>query len=133
MASIFTKIIEGEVSCHKIAENEDYFSFLDIRPMALGHTLVIPKLEVDKFFDLPAGVLQDMMPFAQSVANALEAVVSCERVGVVVAGLEVPHAHMHLIPINSMQDLSFDKPALNLTQEEMHVLAEKISSAWRSF
>ena len=108
MSSIFTKIINGEIPCHKIAENDDFFAFLDIRPIAPGHTLVIPKVEIDRFFDLDNDILSHFLPFAKPIAEAIETVVPCERVGLMVAGLEVPHAHLHLVPIRSIGDLSFE-------------------------
>lgn len=107
MTTIFTRIIKGEIPCHKIAENDRFFAFLDIRPIKPGHTLVIPKQETDYLFDLDDRLLGDMMVFAKPVAKALEQVVPCARVGVIVAGLEVPHAHVHLIPFNAIGDLSF--------------------------
>jgi histidine triad (HIT) family protein len=107
MSSIFTKIISGQIPCHKIAEDDRFFAFLDIRPIKPGHTLVIPKLEVDYLFDLDNQVLADLMVFAKPIAKALEQVVPCARVGVIVAGLEVPHAHIHLVPFNAIGDLSF--------------------------
>ena len=107
MSSIFTKIINGEIPCHKIAENDQFFAFLDIRPIAPGHTLVIPKVEIDRFFDLDNDVLSHFLPFAKPIAEAIEKVVPCERVGLMVAGLEVPHAHLHLVPIRTIGDLSF--------------------------
>lgn len=128
MASIFTKIIAGDIPCHKLAENEKFFSFLDIRPICEGHALVIPKLEIDKFFDLDDELLSEIMVFAKPLAAAIEKVVPCKRVGVVVAGIEVPHAHVHLIPINAIADLSFAnaKPA---DQAELARLCERIVAA----
>jgi len=120
MSSIFTKIINGDIPCHKIAENDRFFAFLDIRPIKPGHTLVIPKQEVDYLFDLDNQVLADLMVFAKPVAKALEQVVPCARVGVIVAGLEVPHAHVHLIPFDAIGDLSF----ANARAEEPARLAE---------
>ncbi len=107
MSSIFTKIINGVIPCHKIAEDDRFFAFLDIRPINPGHTLVIPKQEVDYLFDLDNQLLADLMVFAKPIAKALERVVPCARVGVIVAGLEVPHAHIHLVPFNAIGDLSF--------------------------
>ena len=127
MASIFSRIIAGELPAFKIAENEDYFAFLDIRPMAKGHTLVVPKKEVDYFFDQDEKELMNFMPFCKRVASAIEKVVQCQRVGVVVYGLEVPHAHVHLIPINSMHDMDFQKPALDTPKEDMSAMAEQIA------
>jgi len=107
MPTLFTRIISGEIPCHKLHEDERYFSFLDIRPVAPGHALVIPKDETDRFFDLSPHLLEGILPFAQQVASALEKEVRCDRVGLMVAGLEVPHAHLHLVPINQIDDLNF--------------------------
>jgi len=107
MSTIFTRIIKGEIPCHTIAEDDKYFAFLDIRPIQPGHTLVIPKIEVDNVFDLSDDVLSGILLFARPIAKALEKVVPCQRVGIMVAGLEVPHAHIHLIPFNAIGDLSF--------------------------
>ena len=129
MASIFTRIIRGEIPCYKVGEDENYLAFLDINPLRAGHSLVIPKVEVDKFFDLPADVLAGIMPFAQGVAKRIAAVVPCDRIGVSVVGLEVPHAHVHLIPIDSIYDMDFSKPKLRMTNDEFAALAERIRSA----
>lgn len=126
MASIFTKIVRGEIPCHRVAESEDYLAFLDIRPLSTGHTLVIPKKEIDYFFDLDDDYLGRLMIFAKKVAKALEAVVPCERIGVSVVGLEVPHAHVHLIPINKVSDMSFERTPLDLSSEELADLAGRI-------
>lgn len=107
MPSIFTRIVAGEIPCHRLAEDDRFLSFLDIRPVAPGHALVIPKKEIDYLFDLDDELLRDILPFARRVARALKAVVPCERVGVMVAGLEVPHAHVHLVPFTSIGQLSF--------------------------
>ncbi len=128
MPSIFTKIINGEIPCYKIAESEDCFAFLDINPLALGHTLVVPKKEVDYIFDVDDSDYQSLMLFAKKVAGAIEAEVACERIGMTVIGLEVPHAHVHLIPINGISDMNFAKPKLNLSSEEFQQLAERISA-----
>ena len=125
MASIFTRIIQGEIPCHKIAESEKYFAFLDIRPVKRGHTLVIPKTEVDYLFDLEDDELGDMMIFAKKVAKAVKAVKKKKKVGVAVVGLEVAHAHIHLIPVDQVADLSFGNP-LSLSQEELAELAAAI-------
>lgn len=109
MASIFTKIVNGEIPCHKIAESDKYLAFLDIQPIAKGHTLVIPKQEIDYFFDLEDDLLAGLMTFAKAVAAGLKQTIECNRVGVVVAGLEVPHAHVHLIPFSEIEQLSFEK------------------------
>ncbi|HQV39612.1 MAG: HIT family protein [Flavobacteriales bacterium] len=129
MASIFTRIIQGEIPCHKVGEDDRYLAFLDINPLREGHSLVIPKLEVDKFFDLPQDVLAGIMPFAQGVAKRIAAVVPCDRIGVSVVGLEVPHAHVHLIPIDSIYDMDFSKPKVKMTNEEFAALAERIRNA----
>lgn len=126
MPSIFTRIVNGEIPCHKIAETEDFLAFLDIQPVAKGHTLVIPKKEIDYIFDLEDQYLADLMRFAKKVAKAIEAHVPCERIGVAVVGLEVPHAHVHLIPINSIADMSFEKKRLSFTQEEFANIAAEI-------
>src|SRR5690554_2193419 len=126
MATIFTKIINGEIPCYKIAEDENYFAFLDIRPLAKGHTLVIPKKEVDYFFDLDDETMKGISVFAKRVALAIEKAVECKRVGVAVLGLEVPHAHIHLVPIQSEADISFSKPKLKLSAEEMESIAQRI-------
>lgn len=129
MPSIFTRIVNGEIPCHRVAEDDRYLAFLDINPLREGHTLVIPKLEVDKFFDLPEEILAGIMPFAQAVARKIAKVIPCDRIGVSVIGLEVPHAHVHLIPINSVQDMDFAQPKLKLDQAELAVIAERIRHA----
>ncbi|MCB0772106.1 MAG: HIT family protein [Flavobacteriales bacterium] len=129
MASIFTRIIRGEIPCHRVGEDDRFLAFLDINPVRKGHTLVIPKVEVDRFFDLPADVLSGILPFAQGVARRIEAVVPCDRIGMSVVGLEVPHAHMHLIPIDSLNDMDFTRPKVKMSNEEMAALAEQIRNA----
>lgn len=126
MASIFTKIINGEIPCYKIAEDENYFAFLDINPLSKGHTLVVPKKEVDYIFDVDDDTLAGMMVFAKKVARAIDKAMPCKRVGVAVLGLEVPHAHIHLVPINGGFDIEFSKPKLKLTPEEFKEVAAKI-------
>jgi histidine triad (HIT) family protein len=116
--TIFSKIIAGEIPCYQIAENEAFFAFLDIFPLVKGHVLVIPKIETDRFFDLSPEILSGMMVFAQPIAKAIEKVFPCNRCGISVIGLEVPHAHMHLVPINSADDLNFNRPKLTLSKEE---------------
>jgi len=128
MATIFTRIINGEIPCHKVAEDERFIAFLDIRPLSKGHTLVIPKQETDYIFDLEPALLGDLMQFAQKVAGALKQSIECKRIGVVVIGLEVPHAHIHLIPINCEDDMNFSRPRLALSAEEFSALVNKISS-----
>ncbi|WP_421917997.1 HIT family protein [Marinifilum sp.] len=126
MASIFTKIVQGEIPCHKIAEDDKYFAFLDISPLAKGHTLVIPKQEVDYIFDLEDDVLAGLNVFAKKIAKAIDKSLECKRVGVAVIGLEVPHTHIHLVPLNHIGDLNFDNPKLSLSQEELAEVAEAI-------
>ncbi len=127
MSSIFTKIINGEIPCYKIAENADFFAFLDINPNVKGHTLVIPKKEVDKLFDLDVASYTDLMNFSRKIAIAIEKAIPCKRVGMTVIGLEVPHAHVHLIPLNGMGDTDF-RHKVSLSKEEFEIIAEKISS-----
>jgi histidine triad (HIT) family protein len=129
MASIFTRIVQGEIPCHKIAEDERFLAFLDINPLREGHTLVIPKVEVDYLFELDDELLSGMLPFAKEVARKIRAVVPCTRIGVTVIGLEVPHAHIHLIPIDGMHDMEFSRSKLKLSQEEFVSLAERIRNA----
>jgi histidine triad (HIT) family protein len=129
MASIFTRIVKGEIPCYKIAEDDRYLAFLDINPLAKGHTLVIPKQEIDYLFDLDDDLLAGMSVFAKKVARAIDMVMDCKRVGVAVLGLEVPHAHIHLIPINSLYDIEFSRPKLQLTADEFNEIAEKIRKA----
>lgn len=129
MATIFTRIIRGEIPCYKIAEDEKYFAFLDIHPLAEGHTLVIPREETDYLFDLSDESLAAMMVFARKVARAIDKSVPCKRVGVAVLGLEVPHAHIHLIPINDLGDINFARPKLSLMPEEFEAIAGKIRKA----
>lgn len=126
MATIFTKIINGEIPCYKIAEDDNYFAFLDIGPLSKGHTLVVPKKEVDYFFDLDDETMKGISVFAKRVALAIEKAVECKRVGVAVLGLEVPHAHIHLVPIQSEADISFSKPKLKLNADEMESIAQNI-------
>ncbi len=128
MSTVFTKIIQGDIPSYRLAEDEQFFSFLDINPLSKGHSLVIPKKEVDYFFDLEEDVLADMMPFCKKVARAIEQTVDCERIGVSVVGLEVPHAHVHLIPIRSIDDMNFSTPRVELSEEEFEALAREIRS-----
>ncbi|MCE1154611.1 MAG: HIT family protein [Bacteroidales bacterium] len=127
--TIFSKIINGEIPCYKVAENDRFLAFLDIRPMTQGHTLVVPKVETDYIFDLPDDVLAEMMVFAKQVAVAIKAAVPCKRVGMAVLGMEVPHAHIHLVPLNKESDLSFQKAPVELNREEMAALARLIAGA----
>jgi histidine triad (HIT) family protein len=126
--TIFSKIIAGEIPSYKIAENEKFFAFLDIFPLREGHVLVVPKTEIDKFFDLPDEYLKEMLVFAKPIAKAIERSFNCDRCGIEVVGLEVPHAHMHLIPINSANDLNFTKEKLKMTPEQMKKVQEMILS-----
>ena len=128
MSSIFTKIIKGEIPSYKIAEDENYYAFLDINPNAKGHTLVIPKKEVDKLFDLDVETYTGLMQFARKVAKALEKTIACNRIGMTVVGLEVPHAHVHLIPINRVSDINFTSKKLKMQHEDFVKLAEEISN-----
>ena len=130
MATIFSRIGAGEIPCYKVAENDEFFAFLDINPVAMGHTLVIPKQEIDYIFDIDDALLGRMMAFAKRVAKAQEAVIPCKRVGVAVMGLEVPHAHIHLIPIQKESDMYFGGKKLTLTQEEFADVAAKIAAAF---
>ncbi len=130
MATIFSKIVKGEIPSYRIAEDERYFAFLDINPLAKGHTLVIPKDEVDYLFDLEDEVLAGMIVFSRKVAKAIEKAIPCKRIGVAVLGLEVPHAHIHLVPLNRESDISFSKPKLQLSPEEMTEIAEKIKASF---
>ncbi|MBE0678205.1 MAG: HIT family protein [Bacteroidales bacterium] len=126
MASIFTRIINGEIPCHKVAEDDRFIAFLDVRPLKPGHTLVVPKKEVDYIFDLDGKTLADMMLFAQKVARAMKEVIECNRIGVAVIGLEVPHAHIHLVPITRESDLLFTNPRVSPAPEEAEKLARSI-------
>lgn len=128
MSTIFSKIVKGEIPSYKIAENEKFYAFLDINPLAKGHTLVIPKNEIDYIFDVEDVDLGEMMVFAKKVAKAIELVVPCKRIGIAVLGLEVPHAHIHLIPINTVYDIDFKQPKLSFTHEEFSTLTAEIVS-----
>ena len=129
MSSIFSRIVAGDIPCHKIAEDDRFLAFLDIQPLAEGHTLVIPKVEVDRYFDLPDDVLRDINVFARDVALRLERTIPCQRVGVAVIGLEVPHAHVHLIPLNGVSDINFERPKLDVSQDDLAATASKIRQA----
>ena len=124
--TVFTKIINGDIPCHKIAESEKFIAFLDIEPLITGHVLVVPKIEVNKFFDVPDEYLAEMLVFAKPIAQAIEKAFDCKRCGISVIGLEVPHAHMHLIPINSSNDLNFTRAKLYPSQDELKAVQEKI-------
>ncbi|WP_268848727.1 HIT family protein [Flavobacterium aestivum] len=125
MSSIFKKIIDGEIPCYKVAEDENFLAFLDVNPNAKGHTLCIPKQEIDKFFDIEDELYLGLMKFSKKVATALEKTVPCKRIGMAVIGLEVPHAHVHLIPLNEMGEMTF-KHKVSLTKEEFEALAKRI-------
>lgn len=131
MASIFSRIVAGEIPCHKIAEDEEFFAFLDINPITTGHTLVIPKKEIDYIFDLDDPVLGRMMAFAKRVARAAEAAIPCKRIGMAVMGLEVPHAHIHLIPITKESDMYFGGKKLEVTHDVLADTAAQIRNAFK--
>ena len=126
--TIFSKIINGEIPAYKIAESEKFIAFLDIEPLVTGHVLVVPKTEVNKIFDVPDDYLAEMLVFAKPVAHAIEKAFDCKRCGISVIGLEVPHAHMHLVPINTANDLNFTRPKLEPSQEELKAAFEKITA-----
>lgn len=130
--TIFSKIIAGEIPSYKIAENDKFFAFLDIFPLVKGHVLVIPKMEVDKFFDIPDAIIGELLLFAKPIANAIEQTFECNRCGISVVGLEVPHAHLHLIPINSANDMNFANPKLKFTEQEFKEIQEKLVAAIRT-
>lgn len=127
MATIFSRIINGEIPCYKIAENDKFFAFLDINPLMKGHTLVIPKKEVDYIFDIDDNDLAEMMVFAKQIATKIKDVIPCVKVGVAVIGLEVPHAHIHLVPMQKEGDLDFKRPKLQLSQEEFMELQKQLA------
>lgn len=127
MATIFTKIINGEIPSYKIAENEKFYAFLDINPLRAGHTLVVPKQETDYIFDLDDATVSELSIFSKRVAEAIREVIPCNRIGIAVIGLEVPHAHVHLVPMDSMEDLNFKKPKLKFSPEEFRNIAKSIS------
>jgi histidine triad (HIT) family protein len=129
MASIFTKIVQGEIPAHKVAETEKYLAFLDVNPLVQGHVLVIPKKEVDYLFDLEDEEYAELMLFAKIVASGIKKAVPCKRVGVAVIGLEVPHVHVHLVPLNQMNDINFSRAKLSPSQEELALTATKIREA----
>ena len=129
MASIFSKIINDEIPAYKILENEKFLAFLDIFPLAKGHVLVIPKKEIDYLFDISSDEYVELWKFAQQVAKAMDKVIDCKRIGVAVIGLEVPHAHIHLVPLNNVSDINFERPKLSFSEEEMNEVAQKIRKA----
>jgi len=126
MATIFTKIINGEIPCYKIAEDENYFAFLDINPLKAGHTLVVPKKEVDYVFDLDNNQLSGLVLFSKKIASAIKSAFPCNRIGVAILGLEIPHAHIHLVPMDSMEDINFKNSKLKFSPEEFREIADKI-------
>jgi histidine triad (HIT) family protein len=126
--TIFSKIIAGQIPCHKIAESEKFIAFLDIEPLVKGHVLVVPKLEINKIFDVPDDYLAEMLVFAKPIAHAIEKAFDCRRCGISVIGLEVPHAHLHVVPINSANDLNFTRPKLKTTDKELKEVQERILS-----
>jgi histidine triad (HIT) family protein len=128
MPTLFSKIIAGEIPCHKIAETEHSFAFLDIMPLVHGHVLVVPKQEIDELFDLDEEILNDMMQLCKHISHAIKKSVSCKRVGVAVIGLEVPHAHIHLVPLNHINDINFTQPKLKVSTEELSAMAATIRS-----
>lgn len=132
MPSVFTKIVKGELPSYKVAENNKFLAFLDIDPMTKGHVLVIPKDETDYLFDLSDDILSEMMIYSKKVAKAIEKAIPCKRVGVLVIGLEVPHAHIHLVPINKESDMIISNPGLNLTTEEFQQIANSIASKFKN-
>ena len=127
--TVFSKIINGEIPAYKIAESDKFIAFLDIEPLVAGHVLVVPKIEVNKIFDVPDNYLAAILVFAKPIAHAIEKIFDCKRCGIAVIGLEVPHAHMHLVPINTADDLNFTRPKLNSTQEELKAVHEKLKAA----
>ena len=129
MASVFTKIVNGEISSYKIAEDENFFAFLDIQPLTEGHVLVIPKKEVNYLFDLDEETYSGLWNFTKRISVAIEKAIPCKRIGVAVIGLEVPHAHIHLVPLNAMNDINFSKPKLNPSQEQLATIAARIKAA----
>ena len=124
--SIFTKIIKGEIPCYKIAEDDRFIAFLDVSPIKKGHTLIVPKAQIDYLFDLDDSLLSDLMIFAKKVAQKMERAISCERIGIAVIGLEVPHAHIHLVPLDTVGDIDFSQPKLQLSAMEMTEIADSI-------
>ena len=126
MATIFTRIIKGEIPSYKIAETDQYLAFLDIFPLVKGHTLVVPKQEIDYIFDVEDDLLAGMMVFSKQIAKAIKAAIPCERIGVAVIGLEVPHAHIHLVPMNEMADINFTRPKLQVSSNDMEAIATAI-------
>ena len=133
MSSIFTKIVNGEIPCYKIAETIDFLAFLDVNPLAFGHVLVIPKKEINYFFDIEDQLFAGLMLFSKKVSKAIEENVPCKRIGVAIIGLEVPHAHIHFIPLNSVGDINFSKPKLQFPEDKMIEICNKISNSFMAF
>jgi len=131
MPTIFTKIIHGEIPCYKIAEDDNFLAFLDISPLAIGHTLVIPKKEIDYIFDIEDNILAAMLVFSKKIAKAIEKAIPCKRIGVAIIGLEVPHAHIHLIPLNTMNDINFSRPKMNVSMEELEKTSKLIKENFK--
>ena len=127
--SIFTKIIKGEISCFKVLENEDFIAFLDVNPVNKGHTLVVPKLQIDYVYDLPEDIFSKLFIFSKKVAQMLENSFSCNRIGISIVGLEVPHAHIHLIPINKIEDMNFERPRVNYSKDDFELILKKIQES----
>jgi histidine triad (HIT) family protein len=128
MSSLFSKIVSGEIPCYKIAENDKFLAFLDINPLVKGHTLIIPKKEIDYIFDIEDDLYKELFMFAKKVAHSIKKCCNCERVGMAVIGLEVPHAHIHLVPMKSIYDINFSNPKLKLSSDELKMIAERIAS-----
>tara|TARA_B100001989_G_C24501033_1_gene444913 strand:+ start:62 stop:457 length:396 start_codon:yes stop_codon:yes gene_type:complete len=127
--SIFTKIIKGEISCFKVLENEDFIAFLDVNPVNKGHTLVVPKLQIDYVYDLPEDIFSKLFIFSKKVAQMLKNSFSCNRIGISIVGLEVPHAHIHLIPINKIEDMNFERPRVNYSKDDFELILKKIQES----
>ena len=127
--SIFTKIIKGEISCFKVLENEDFIAFLDVNPVNKGHTLVVPKLQIDYIYDLPEDIFSKLFIFSKQVSQMLKNSFSCNRIGFSVVGLEVPHAHIHLIPINNIEDMNFERPRVNYSKDDFELILKKIQES----
>ncbi len=127
--SIFTKIIKGEISCFKVLENEDFIAFLDVNPVNKGHTLVVPKLQIDYIYDLPEDIFSKLFIFSKQVSQMLKNSFSCNRIGISVVGLEVPHAHIHLIPINKIEDMNFERPRVNYSKDDFELILKKIQES----
>ena len=127
--SIFTKIIKGEISCFKVLENEDFIAFLDVNPVNKGHTLVVPRLQIDYIYDLPEDIFSKLFIFSKQVSQMLKNSFSCNRIGISVVGLEVPHAHLHLIPINKIEDMNFERPRVNYSKDDFELILKKIQES----